>query len=72
MKKARITYRFDPKEGTETTRRAARVHDQEENVIPLYQEEFKVIEAKIDRSPKEVPYEQGEENKWSHYLNRMR
>lgn len=61
MKKARITYRFDPKEGTESTRRAARVHDQEENIIPLYQEEFKVIEPKIDRSPKEVtPYEQGE------------
>ena len=49
MKKARITYRFDPKEGAESTRRAVRVHDQEENVIPLYQEEFKVIEAE-DRS----------------------
>ncbi|OAS17573.1 hypothetical protein [Paenibacillus oryzisoli] len=61
MKKARITYRFDPNEGTESTRRAARVHDQEENIIPLYQEEFKVIEPKIDRSPKEVTrYEQGE------------
>lgn len=61
MKKARITYRFDPKEGAESTRRASRVHDQEENVIPLYQEEFKVIDAKIDRSLKEVtPYEQAE------------
>jgi stage II sporulation protein B len=61
MKKARITYRFDPKEGAESTRRAARVHDQEENVIPLYQEEFKVIDSKLDRSPKEVtPYEQAE------------
>ncbi|KRF00446.1 hypothetical protein ASG89_26810 [Paenibacillus sp. Soil766] len=61
MKKARITYRFDPKEGAESTRRAARVHDQEENIIPLYQEEYKVIEPKIDRSSKEVtPYEQAE------------
>ncbi|CAN7330391.1 hypothetical protein LJR153_001865 [Paenibacillus sp. LjRoot153] len=61
MKKARITYRFDPKEGAESTRRAARVHDQEEKIIPLYQEEYKVIEPKIDRSPKEVtPYEQAE------------
>ncbi|NQX60928.1 hypothetical protein [Paenibacillus qinlingensis] len=61
MNKGRITYRFDPKEGAESTRRAARVHEQEENIIPLYQEEYKVIEPKIDRTPKEVtPYEQGE------------
>ncbi|MGO4498108.1 hypothetical protein AB4114_19670 [Paenibacillus sp. 2RAB27] len=61
MNKGRITYRFDPKEGAESTRRAARVHEQEENVIPLYQEEYKVIEPKIDRSPKEVtPYDQAE------------
>jgi stage II sporulation protein B len=61
MNKGRITYRFDPKEGAESTRRAARVHEQEENVIPLYQEEYKVIEPKIDRSPKEItPYDQAE------------
>ncbi|MDR6554035.1 hypothetical protein [Paenibacillus qinlingensis] len=61
MKKARITYRFDPKEGAESTRRAERVQEQEQNVIPLYQEEYKVVEAKIDRSPKDVtPYEQAE------------
>lgn len=61
MKKARITYRFDPKEGAESTRRAARVQDQEEYVIPLYQEEFKVIDTKQERSMNEVtPYEQAE------------
>ncbi|CAH1214940.1 hypothetical protein PAECIP111891_04166 [Paenibacillus allorhizoplanae] len=61
MNKGRITYRFDPKAGAESTRRAARVQEQEENVIPLYQEEYKVIEPKIDRSPKEVtPYDQAE------------
>lgn len=61
MKKARITYRFDPKEGAESTRRAARVQDQEEYVIPLYQEEFKVIDTKQERRMNEVtPYEQAE------------
>ncbi|WNR45838.1 SPOR domain-containing protein [Paenibacillus roseipurpureus] len=61
MKKARITYRFDPKEGTESSRRAARVHDQEENVIPLYQEEFKVIDSKTERNGREItPFDQSE------------
>jgi stage II sporulation protein B len=62
MNKARITYRFDPKENAESTRKASRVPDQEEKVIPLYQEEFKVIENTSDqRNLDEVtPYHQAE------------
>ncbi|OCT14927.1 hypothetical protein A8709_12400 [Paenibacillus pectinilyticus] len=70
MKKARITYRFDAKEGPDSTRRAARVHDQEENVIPLYQEEFNVIDSQVDRDSRDrnevTPYEQAEREQVEH------
>lgn len=66
--KARITYRFDPQEKSESTRRASRVPDQEENVIPLYQEEFKVIDSTIDRhtSDEVTPYHQAEREQVEH------
>ncbi|BFT74944.1 SPOR domain-containing protein [Paenibacillus sp. P36] len=43
MSKARITYRFDTKEPSESNRKASRVPGPEEKVIPLYQEEYKVV-----------------------------
>ncbi|MDU0203509.1 SPOR domain-containing protein [Paenibacillus sp. MAH-36] len=43
MSKARITYRFDAKEPAESNRKASRVPGPEEKVIPLYQEEYKVV-----------------------------
>lgn len=61
MSKARITYRFDPKERAESERRATRVQQAEETVIPLYQEEFQVIETKREEEPGGVtPYQQAE------------
>ncbi|TXK84719.1 SPOR domain-containing protein [Paenibacillus sp. N3.4] len=50
MSKARITYRFEPQETSESTRKATRIPDPEEKVIPLYQEEFNVIETKLEDS----------------------
>ncbi|SDN56911.1 stage II sporulation protein B [Paenibacillus sp. yr247] len=68
MNKARITYRFDPKERAESTRKASRVPDQQEKVIPLYQEEFKVVSTTIDhRTSDEVtPYHQAEREQVEH------
>ncbi|UKS27718.1 hypothetical protein LOZ80_01840 [Paenibacillus sp. HWE-109] len=68
MNKARITYRFDPKEAAESTRKASRVPDQEEKVIPLYQEEFKVIpEEPTYVVPDQVtPYQQAEREQVEH------
>ncbi|NQX69553.1 SPOR domain-containing protein [Paenibacillus alba] len=62
MSKARITYRFDPKEPIESARKASRVPDQDEKVIPLYQEEFKVVtHPREERAPDPVTsYQQAE------------
>ncbi|NOV04067.1 SPOR domain-containing protein [Paenibacillus planticolens] len=63
MSKARITYRFDAKEPAEPNRKASRVPVSEEKVIPLYQEEFKVVanETKDVRKSEEIsPYHQAE------------
>ncbi|MBP1966059.1 SPOR domain-containing protein [Paenibacillus aceris] len=63
MSKARITYRFDSKEPADSTRKASRVPVSEEKVIPLYQEEFKVVanEIRDNRDTEEItPYHQAE------------
>ncbi|MFD0694117.1 SPOR domain-containing protein [Paenibacillus sp. GCM10027628] len=43
--KARITYRFDQKEQQNQSRKAGSAQGNEDKVIPLYQEEFEVIET---------------------------
>jgi stage II sporulation protein B len=45
--KARITYRFDQKEQPESNRKTG-ASSIEDKVIPLYQEEFEVIETSVD------------------------
>lgn len=68
MNKARITYRIDPKEPIESARRASRVPEQEEKVIPLYQEEFKVIESTNAHRPSDeiTSYHQAEREQVEH------
>lgn len=63
MSKARITYRFDGNERADAGRKGTRVPGPEEKVIPLYQEEFKVIDSEIrdPRKPDEItPFHQAE------------
>lgn len=63
MSKARITYRFDSKEPAESTRKASRVPGPEEKVIPLYQEEYKVVPNSPNdghNSEEITPYQQAE------------
>ncbi|MDR6884943.1 SPOR domain-containing protein [Bacillus sp. 3255] len=63
MSKARITYRFDGKEAADAGRKGTRVPSPEEKVIPLYQEEFKVIDSENRDSRQQegvTPYHQAE------------
>jgi stage II sporulation protein B len=49
MAKARITYRFDHTRAADGTRKPGAV--QEDKVIPLFQEEFQVVEDRVEAGP---------------------
>ncbi|NEW04488.1 SPOR domain-containing protein [Paenibacillus sp. SYP-B3998] len=51
MNKARITYRFNQTDQSESSGNTRGPSNKEDKVIPLYQEEFAVIETQEDESP---------------------